>query len=83
MRSLRFQKSPLWRKKDAFFGDRFHGIRVDAMEAKPRKNIRFQTKTDTCGGGPKTPFTNKIPGDLLPENMISLHLKITCYLVLM
>ena len=56
---------------------------MDAMEAKPRKNIRFQTKTDTCGGGPKTPFTNKIPGDLLPENMISLHVKITCYLILM
>ena len=43
----------------------------------------FKQKRIHVEGGPKTPFTNKIPGDLLAENMISLHVKITCYLVLM
>ena len=46
-----FKKSLLWRAflKRYVFGDRFHLIRVDGRPNWRKKNIGFQTKTDTCG----------------------------------
>ena len=35
--------------KICVFGDRFQGIREDGRSNPEKKNIRFQTKTDTCG----------------------------------